>query len=318
MIIIFIIYKKLIIMNKIEFILNDKCGIYIFTNLVNGKRYVGSSKNLYNRLHEHLHNLNCGKAHNKYFQASWNKHGENNFIYSILEFCEEGVRFDKEQYYINMINPEYNLTNNVIANFGTSPSKETRNKISKALKNKYLSGELKTYRQEHSWQKCYIYNIVDLTLVAECECKADAFNLLKCSDRDNVVLKHALFHNKYCISLEKFDTQTQLQNYINEFVLTCISNKGKYLIVEDSFGNLKYYRTITDCAKDNKSSKSTLSKHTNVTSDNPYIIKQTKNKFYFSDSFIPLKETAVPIEESLELLLTNIGGGCDASPEIND
>lgn len=57
-------------MNKIEFILNDKCGIYIFTNLVNGKRYVGSSKNLYNRLHEHLHNLNCGKAHNKYFQAS--------------------------------------------------------------------------------------------------------------------------------------------------------------------------------------------------------------------------------------------------------
>lgn len=305
-------------MNKIEFILNEKCGIYIFTNLINGKRYIGSSKNLYDRLKTHVHNLNNNKAHNKHFQASWNKNGEENFIYSILEFCSEEIRFEREQYYLTMIKPEYNLTESVIANFGSSPSQEIRDKISNTLKEKYLSGEIKTYRQEHSWQKCYIYNIIDLTLISECECKADAFKLLKCSDRDNSVLKHALFYEKYCISLEKFNTQSQLQNYINKNVLTCISSKGMYLITEDSLGNLKYYRTIVECANNNQSSKSTLSKHTNATIENPYIIKQTKNKFYFSNSFIPLKETAVPIEESSELLLTNIGESCDANPEIND
>jgi len=305
-------------MNKIEFILKDKCGIYIFTNLINGKRYIGSSKNLYDRLRIHVHNLNNNKAHNKHFQASWNKNGEENFIYSILEFCNEDIRFEREQYYLSVLKPEYNLTENVVANFGSSPSQEVRDKISNTLKEKYSSGEIKTYRQEHSWQKCYIYNIKDLTLVSECACKADAFKLLKCSDRDNSVLKHALFYEKYCISLEKFNTQSELQNYVNENVLTCISGKGKYLITEDDLGNLKYYRTIVECANMNQSSKSTLSKHTDATIENPYIIKQTKNKFYFSNSFIPLKETAVPIEESSELLSTNIGESCDANPEIND
>ena len=57
-------------MNKIEFELKNKCGIYIITNIVNGKRYIGSSKDLYNRLHEHLHNLKNNKGHNNYFQNS--------------------------------------------------------------------------------------------------------------------------------------------------------------------------------------------------------------------------------------------------------
>ena len=304
-------------MNKIEFILKNRCGIYIFTNIINGKKYIGSSKDLYNRLHEHYHNLMNNKAHNKHFQASWNKNKENNFIYSILEFCDEDVRFEREQYYLDVINPEYNLTNQVIANFGVTPSDEVKLKISNTLKEKYASGEIKTYRQDHNWQKCYIYNVYKLTLVATCDCKNDAFRLLKSAERDNSVLKHALFHNKYCVSLEKFDTQSQLQNYVNEFVLTCISNKGKYLITENTFGELKYHRSIIECATYNNSSKSTLSKHTDSTRTNPYVIKQSQNKFYFSDTFIKIKETAVPIEESSELLQTNIGEGCDANTEIN-
>ena len=56
-------------MQKIDENLRFKCGIYIFINLENGKRYVGSSNNLYNRLHEHYHNLKNNKSHNKHFQA---------------------------------------------------------------------------------------------------------------------------------------------------------------------------------------------------------------------------------------------------------
>lgn len=39
-----------------------KCGIYMIFNLVSGKRYVGSSINIYNRFHEHIHILKRNEA----------------------------------------------------------------------------------------------------------------------------------------------------------------------------------------------------------------------------------------------------------------
>lgn len=48
-------------MQDINYKLKNKSGIYSFLNLVNGKRYVGSSVDLYNRLH--VHNLKNNKAH---------------------------------------------------------------------------------------------------------------------------------------------------------------------------------------------------------------------------------------------------------------
>lgn len=39
-------------MEKISEKLMKKCGIYLIFNLVSGKRYVGSSINIYNRFHE--------------------------------------------------------------------------------------------------------------------------------------------------------------------------------------------------------------------------------------------------------------------------
>lgn len=52
------------IMNKIDFKLKEKCGIYEIFNMENGKRYVGSSIDIYNRIHEHIFNLKNGKSHN--------------------------------------------------------------------------------------------------------------------------------------------------------------------------------------------------------------------------------------------------------------
>lgn len=55
-------------MNKIEYDLKSKCGIYIITNIVNGKRYIGSSNDLYNRLHHHLNHLNIKTHSNNLLQ----------------------------------------------------------------------------------------------------------------------------------------------------------------------------------------------------------------------------------------------------------
>lgn len=57
-------------MNKIQKELMYKSGIYLITNILNGKRYIGSSKNIYNRLHEHIHNLKRNKSHNAHLQSA--------------------------------------------------------------------------------------------------------------------------------------------------------------------------------------------------------------------------------------------------------
>lgn len=67
-------------MNPIDSKLRYKCGIYIIFNLVNGKRYIGSSVDLYNRLHEHRHNLAYNKSHNQHLQNAWNKYGSDFFM----------------------------------------------------------------------------------------------------------------------------------------------------------------------------------------------------------------------------------------------
>lgn len=307
-------------MNKIEYKLKGKCGIYIFTNLENGKRYIGSSVDIYNRIHEHIHNLNNNKAHNKHFQNAWNKYGEDCFIYSVLEYCSTDQQFEREQYYIDFIKPEYNLTLNVIANYGHNVSDETKKKISNTLKEKYSTGEIQTYRQEHNWRKTWIYNIRTYKLEAVCDCAADAIRLLgnKRTAYDNV-----LYSNRYCISFKKFNTLSELQNHINQTFLASNSKFGKYIVCEDEKGNLTYYRTLVDCARDNFSSKSTLSKHSNATKNNPYIIRQSKRKFYYTNDYIPVKQNAVPIEESSELLSGNIGetpemGNTEINSEIKE
>ena len=291
-------------MNKIESKLMEKCGIYIIVNLQNGKRYIGSSINIYNRLHEHVHNLKNNKAHNQHFQNSWNKYGEECFIYSILEYCNKDIRFEREQFYIDCLKPEYNLTLNVVANFGHSPSKSTRQKISDTLKKKYASKEIQTYRQEHNWKKTYIYNIRTLKLEAICDCAADAGRLLK-SGKGGAI-ENNLYYNRYIATFSELKDMYELINYINKNYLVANSKYGKYIICEDN-SKLIYYRTLVDCARDNFSSKSTLSKHSDASINEPYIIKQTKRKFYYSNEYIPVSVEAVPIEKSSELLSGNIG-----------
>lgn len=303
-------------MNKIEYILQGKSGIYMFINLTNGKRYIGSSKDIYNRIHEHVHNLNNQKAHNKHFQASWNKYGENSFIFTVLEYCSEDSRFEREQYYLDVINPEYNLTNNVIANSGQSPSEETRIKISNTLKEKYKTGEIQTYRQEHAWIKTYIYNIRTLKLEAECDCRNDAFKILNCKKPGNP--EKVLYKNRYCLSSVKFNSKSELQNYVNKNFLVANSKFGKYIITENPSGELTYYRTLVDCARDNFTSSSTLQKHSNASINEPYLIRKSGNNFYYSNEFYEIKNTAVPIEKSSELLQTNIGEDCDVNTEITE
>lgn len=61
-----------------------KIAVYRITNTVSGTYYVGSSTNLYERWRTHRKKLRAGSAPNPRLQASWSKHGEAAFVFSIL------------------------------------------------------------------------------------------------------------------------------------------------------------------------------------------------------------------------------------------
>lgn len=118
-------------------------GIYCIENIKNGKIYIGSSKNMYQRLHVHRVYLNKNVHDNAKLQNSWNKHKEESFICYSLEHCNENELTQREQFYIDLYNPWYNITKEVIRN---TPSLESRKKISETLKKGYREGTIKLTR----------------------------------------------------------------------------------------------------------------------------------------------------------------------------
>ena len=122
----------------------DKAGIYRFTNNLNGKMYVGSSSNLSNRFIKHF-NLNYISKHKNELSISraMIKYGYNNFSLDILEYCDFSILFKREQFYLDLLEPVYNIAKVAGSNLGFRHSKESRAKISKALKGSPLLRSLK-------------------------------------------------------------------------------------------------------------------------------------------------------------------------------
>lgn len=76
-------------------------GIYEIRNLVNGKTYVGQSINIKSRKSVHLVNLRYNRHHSKHLQNAWNKYGESNFEFGILEECSIEKLTEREQHWID-------------------------------------------------------------------------------------------------------------------------------------------------------------------------------------------------------------------------
>lgn len=89
-------------------------GIYIIKNITNDKIYVGSSVNLKSREYKHFWMLKKGIHDNHYLQQSYNKNGEDSFVFEITEYCPATDLIIKENEYIdkyksNFLEYGYNL-----------------------------------------------------------------------------------------------------------------------------------------------------------------------------------------------------------------
>lgn len=81
------------------------CGVYKITNKVNNKIYVGSSNNVKYRWSQHKIQLKNNIHKNPHLQRAWNLYGESNFVFEIIEECRPNIQFEREQHYLNELNP---------------------------------------------------------------------------------------------------------------------------------------------------------------------------------------------------------------------
>lgn len=87
-------------------------GIYSITNIINNKKYIGQSVNISQRWRAHRTRY---QIEDSYLYRSIRKYGLENFLFEILEECNQENLNEKEKYwikYFNTTNPEkgYNLT----------------------------------------------------------------------------------------------------------------------------------------------------------------------------------------------------------------
>jgi len=63
-------------------------GIYQIKNLINGKIFLGSSKNLHGKSNSYKFQLNSGLHINRELQEDYSKYGEDNFTFEVLDKLE--------------------------------------------------------------------------------------------------------------------------------------------------------------------------------------------------------------------------------------
>lgn len=115
------------------------CGIYQIRNLVNGKIYIGSSKDFRKRKSKHISELRKQEHSNKHLQAAWNLYNKENFVFEMLEYVEEiedkeklkNILIEKEQIWMDLFKSYkngYNIRIKAESSYGMKRSTESINK----------------------------------------------------------------------------------------------------------------------------------------------------------------------------------------------
>lgn len=96
------------------------CGIYQIYNTVNGKRYIGLSRDVSSRFSQHKRCLNGGRHSNSHLQTAWNMYGEDAFEFSVIEETSLAELQDREIYWIKYYDSFKNGYNRSGGGDGTS------------------------------------------------------------------------------------------------------------------------------------------------------------------------------------------------------
>ena len=142
-----------------------KSGIYKIENKINKDIYVGSSVNLSNRKSRHFKDLEKQIHHSIILQRAVNKYGIENFDFIIIEKCNKDDLLNREQYYLDTLQPLYNILSNAGNSIGHIVSEKTKEKLRQyAIQNDIKPPET-TWKSKQ--EKVYMLDKKTLTVLKE-------------------------------------------------------------------------------------------------------------------------------------------------------
>ena len=86
----------------------DKAFVYRWINMLNGKEYLGSTSSAKRRLNTYYDLKTLGEVNMPIYNAIL-KHGHENFIFEIIEYCLPEDTTKREQYHLDNFDFEYNV-----------------------------------------------------------------------------------------------------------------------------------------------------------------------------------------------------------------
>ena len=156
-------------------IIKENCncpGIYVIKNSINGKIYVGKSKNCYKRLHQHLTDIkidNRNYNENCHLLNAFKKYGEDNFEYYLVEKFDqsdenlEKILSERELYWmkeLDSLNREKGYNLRYDSQGKCFCSEDTKKKVSERAKKDWENGshanhsdKLKEYWKDNDERK---------------------------------------------------------------------------------------------------------------------------------------------------------------------
>lgn len=230
--------------------------IYQIRNVLNDGLYIGSTNNFRNRSINHKLDLKKNKHHSKYLQNAYNKYGKDNFEFTILAKCPINKMIELEQWYIDNLNPKYNMS--LIAGRVSVPrTQEWKDKIGNKNKGRKYTEQQKSNMKQFGWNKKTVYKICPNTFeildVYESGLKAallnnvDKSNLLACINGKIILCNGYMYCRTADYSIDNMIKRQKLSKQYKEVYQFDMNNNF-----------IKRYGNISLAAKENNTSSSNI------------------------------------------------------------
>ena len=246
--------------------------IYLIENVKTGKKYVGKTTNIKNRISQYIR-ASYIENNNRDITKALYEEGIENFKMRIIDLASNDIEgCDKEKYYIryyDCVNNGYNknyestfcLTNRNTSNYGHKHSIETKIKKSKmvaavnlkrqeiifSIGMKCIADCIGTTKDivSHAFNRCgkiYEYNIIALHPSDIAKQNAKIKNALN-SKNINKIIKFKEFQNAQKIVYDTLDTETLFDDFSYIFIIPS-ENENKFE-TSDLCDVFKYYKMVS-------------------------------------------------------------------------
>lgn len=103
--------------------------IYKIRSLTTNRIYIGSAVNFERRKYMHMYSLKRNSHHSIFLQNHVNKHGISDLVFEIIDICNIDELVSKEQFYLDLLTPEFNISKNAYSTIGVKCSDEKKEKL---------------------------------------------------------------------------------------------------------------------------------------------------------------------------------------------